>query len=157
MSKGAKKVKKVKIAASTQAPKTVPPPSLAPPGWLNSPTVENRYVSWHFCCADPDGKWAWANIAEHELKKVVSKLADFERMDSHTELQRARHELEIGTLCKEAQDRLRELKRDDVETLVSWHCGGPPRLWCAEYEGMMCVLWWDPRHEVYPVEKKHTH
>ena len=55
-----------------------------------------------------------------------------------------------------AKGRLSELQRDDIEELYSWHISSKGRLWCAEYDGMMCVLWWDPEHEVYPVPKKHT-
>ena len=77
-------------------------------------------------------------------------------MDYRTGLKDIHSIVSVGGLVQSARQRLRELQRDDIETLHAWHMGAKERLWCAEYNGAMYILWWDPNHEVYPVPKKHT-
>ena len=77
-------------------------------------------------------------------------------MNYHTGLKDIRSRFATRDLEPAAKRRLRELKLDDVETLYAWHIGQKERLWCTEYDGAMCVLWWDTDHEVYSVKKKNT-
>ena len=90
------------------------------------------------------------------LKRIMDKLPEFERACRHSDLKNVRSTVPTARLAPQAKQRLKELQRDDIEFLHAWHISGNERLWCAEYEGMMCVLWWDAKHEVYPVPKKHT-
>jgi len=86
----------------------------------------------------------------------MEKLASFETMDYSHGIKDVLSRVSTSKLAQSAKQRLRQLQRDDVEILYAWHIAGKERLWCAEYDGMMCVLWWHPRHEVYLVPKKHT-
>jgi hypothetical protein len=86
----------------------------------------------------------------------MDKLPHFERVCDQAGLRAIRSDVATVKLSQAAKQRLIQLQRDDIETLYAWHVGGKERLWCAEFAGMMCILWWDPKHEVYPVPKKYT-
>lgn len=66
------------------------------------------------------------------------------------------HKYPISRLSKLAKERLQTIRLDDVDVLYSFHITGPCRLWCMKHDNLMCVLWWDRHHEVYPVEKSNT-
>jgi len=66
------------------------------------------------------------------------------------------HPIALGDLCKDAQERVRELSLDDYEELFSFHFAGRERLWGIEIHHVFHVLWWDPDHQICPSEKKNT-
>lgn len=133
-----------------------PPAPTKHPRWLGEPTFEGRLLSWRFSSADVDGPWPWSDKSMHQLKFIVGRLANFEQMGYHGGIKNVWSRVSVVRLAQSAKQRLRDLHRDDIESLHAWRMGAKERLWCAEYDGVMCVLWWDPKHEVYPVPKKHT-
>ena len=67
------------------------------------------------------------------------------------------HSVEVSKLCKEARDRLTELKLDDISSLFSVRLQGKQRIWCQKISGEpMRVLRWDSEHKVCPSQKRHT-
>jgi hypothetical protein len=66
------------------------------------------------------------------------------------------HGVETWKLGKAARDRLTEIRQDDAAQLFSLRVTGRRRVWGILDEHVFRVLWWDPEHQVYPVEKKHT-
>ncbi len=66
------------------------------------------------------------------------------------------HPSEPSRLCTEAQQRLIELGFDDVSEVLRFRFDGTQRLWGFRDRQYFVVLWWDPDHQVYPVEKKNT-
>jgi hypothetical protein len=56
----------------------------------------------------------------------------------------------------EARKRLTELKIDDLDTLWQLGDGNKPRVWGMRHGRVFALLWYDPDHTVYKVEKKHT-
>lgn len=146
-----KKTKKKKQPAFS-----LPPAPEKRPGWVGPLTLEGRHLSWRFSAADKGGKWAWSKAVGNTLKEIMAKLAEFEKLDYASGLRTICHPIQTISLSRPAKQRLLELQRDDIETLHSWRIGAKERLWCADYQGMMCVLWWDTDHEVYLVRKKNT-
>ena len=69
---------------------------------------------------------------------------------------RSNHPMPVDKICKEAQRRLEQIHLDDYETLYQLQIEGIERLWGIRDENVLNILWWDPEHKVYPVEKKHT-
>jgi hypothetical protein len=65
------------------------------------------------------------------------------------------HSVEVGSLCKEAQERIHELKLG-VDELFRFRLTGKQRLWGIRDRERFKILWWDPDHEVCPSTKKHT-
>ena len=149
MPKGKKKKKK-------QAAYSLPPALEKRPNWVGPPTFEGGYLSWRFSSADAEDSWAWSKVSGTDLKQIMGRLAAFESIPPGREINRVRSMVPVGRLSQPAKQRLSKLQRDDIDSLFGWHIDGLKRLWCAQYDGMMCVLWWDPKHEVYPVPKKYT-
>lgn len=140
-----------KVAAAS------PPPSKpkAVPQWAAAPPHGGRRISWSFSSPDVDGDWSWSNLGEDRLPEILGKLGQFEGFNQQ-EIKRVRSIVSVSKLAKSARDRLSRIGRDDLDQLVAFHIQGQERLWCAPYDGVMFVLWWDPKHTVYPVPKKHT-
>lgn len=147
-SKGKKKKPK-------QATYQTPIPESKHPRWFGPTTFEGGHLSWRFCAADTGGRWSWSSVSKEWLTDIVGRLAAFEKM-GQGEIKNVRSIVSVVNVVSEAKQRLRDLERDDIDTLYGWRVGAKERVWCAQYGGMMSVLWWDSEHEVYPVPKKHT-
>lgn len=66
------------------------------------------------------------------------------------------HHVSTSDLSEKAWRRLKDLKLEDVEQLFSLRISGKERVWGVLTQGVLEVLWWDPKHEVCPSHKKHT-
>lgn len=68
---------------------------------------------------------------------------------------RRHHPIPVERLCPEAQRRLQDLKLD-IDELFRFRLSGSRRLWGAvdDEEGVFYAVWWDPDHQVYPVERE---
>ncbi len=64
------------------------------------------------------------------------------------------HWISVSRLPQEAKNRLVAIKLDDVDQLFSLRLSGTRRLWGLREDSTFFVVWWDPHHRVYPVEKK---
>ena len=119
-----------------------------------------RVFRWDFSNVDKDGTWGidkikcsmflnviWGKIREYEGKKWNEVLADNHRV----------HRIPVGSIIPAAQKRLQDLKCDECsDHLLSFRLSGTERVWAIQYQDRPCFLWWDPNHEIYPVEKRHT-
>jgi hypothetical protein len=84
---------------------------------------------------------------------IRSKLKQFETMtwsDITLKAKHQNHTVAISDLCGRARARLKELKLDDLDVLLSLRLTGRQRVWGIFAEGVMTLLWWDPHHEVCP-------
>lgn len=52
----------------------------------------------------------------------------------------------------EATRRLQALRLDDFDELFRFRLGNLPRLWGILDGDIFYPVWWDPDHEVYPLE-----
>ena len=87
---------------------------------------------------------------------VLRKLGSFEGM-TWVELRQAGcHEIAVNDLIKTAQDRLQEIRQDDLDTLFSLRISGKVRVWAIKNGNVLRLLWLDLEHEVCPSIKKHT-
>ena len=66
------------------------------------------------------------------------------------------HPIERNKIITEAQQRLEELQRDDVDELWRLRFTGQQRLWGIRNQRVFRILWWDPEHKICPTTKKHT-
>lgn len=65
------------------------------------------------------------------------------------------HDHAVSDLPKEAQARLQQLD-DGEERVFRFRLTGSCRLWGFRSGNLFRILWYDPNHRVYPVEKRHT-
>lgn len=134
------------------------PPSIdKTPHYLGAPNIESRYIAWRFSIADMGGCFSCANLSLEEHGQLWSRLCAFEKMNIG-ELRKDRnlHTKQVKELEREYKNRLLEINLDDIEELHSFHIDGPCRLWCLKWENIFSILWWDRKHQVALVSKKHT-
>ena len=114
----------------------------------------SKYCSYSIF--DKQGPFKSDRDQKYLVQEIFDSKKSFEIMDNRSGNQGS-HSVEVAKLCKEARDRLSELKLDDINSLFSFRLTGKQRIWCQKISGEpMRVLWWDPEHKVYPSQKKHT-
>ena len=120
-------------------------------------TTQNRNLIWKVSRIDDGGKWGWHQITCPDfLRKIWEKMRNFETMTWDEILGRDHHTIPVSNITKETQKRLKELRHDDVQELVSFHITGRERIWAIRLGNLSYLLWWDPNHEVCPSPLKHT-
>lgn len=134
----------------------VVPAPIKQPKKASEPEFRGGLLSWRFAKADNAGPFAWSNLSDEIYREVLEKLHSYEGM-SHNEIDNSgSHTISISKLSKEAQDRLTEIKLDDLDEIMSFRMNGKARVICRPSGSLMRVLWWDPEHQVCPAPKKHT-
>jgi hypothetical protein len=133
-----------------------PPPSVKRvanlPGILAS--AEGK-PSWRFSSACRDGDWAWGEAA------TVAFLSFSHQYESMTWPEifkggNAGKLISTDHLPSPAQAELARISHDDVDDLVELRFSGLLRAWGVRHGSVLCLLWWDPDHTVFPSYKKHT-
>lgn len=120
----------------------------------NIKSTINENPVWQANCIDLEGPWGWKDIKYgFFFDELLPKIQNFEKMTWAEILGRNNHEVNVWQIGKNAQKRLRELKLDDVERLVSLRLTGPQRVWGIKFKNIFKILWWDPKHKVYPSKK----
>lgn len=136
------------------------PSSGKTPTAVSDPTeYRSRKIAWRVGKIDlAHAKWGGKIITGTDWwQKLHGRLKNLESMTwAEIEKDRHSHAFEVRHLCKDAQDRLLELKLQTIDTLYQIHVNGPGRLWGIREGALLSILWWDPNHTVYPTEKKNT-
>ena len=121
------------------------------------PSFKGGPISWRFSHADKGGPFAWTCFDDPAvLSEVMERLVNIEGLEEHKLREAGSHPVETHKLSKEARDRLVELQHDDLDTLFSLRVTGERRVFCIHHGNIMRVLWYDPKHEVFPSKLKHT-
>jgi hypothetical protein len=119
--------------------------------------ARHERVSWHFALADLGGDWSWMDLGPEKLKEVRRKLCNYESQTIGQLVSTGgNHGIETSEICKEARQRLLDIQQDDLDKLWSLHLTNTERVWGVIKGSVFSLLWWDPNHTVYPVEKKRT-
>ena len=120
------------------------------------PGVMSQTPLWSLSIIDLDGPFAWSRFDGAGIVELLQRLRSYESM-TWGEIEGAEsHFVERDQCCKEARDRLVELRQDDVDTLFSFRISGRKRVWGIRDGRVLRLLWWDPEHRVSPSRKKHT-
>lgn len=123
-----------------------------PRGYLHEKPV------WRFNKYD---KEIWPVKTIDFTDRIFDKLADYEGM-TWQEIQSASggknhgtnsHFEDVTELCKDARNRLVELKMDDIDRLFSLRLTGVERLYGVLEDGVFSILWYDKNHEIYPTKR----
>ena len=125
------------------------------PKIAKAPVVDiSKY--WSYSIFDKQGPFKPDKDQKYSIQDIFDSKKSFEIMDT-TSGNQGSHSVEVYKLCKEARDRLTELRLDDISSLFSFRLQGKQRIWCQKISGEpMRVLWWDPEHKVCPSQKRHT-
>ncbi|MBQ1081577.1 hypothetical protein [Nocardiopsis sp. B62] len=158
MSKGGKRPKRLPASAVPEQPNRVPRRLPA------SHDVDGQSPLWRLSLLDRDhqGSWSWG-IDEATLLKIVTLLREMESLtwteifNQQTGGKKRRgprnKPIPVENLCKEAQNRLRELKLEEWDELFRFREGNMGRLWgvlTPEHPRVFYPIWWDADHRVCP-------
>lgn len=128
-----------------------------PRGIEKAQSNEDVCLVWHTNTIDCGGRWCWKNIDPFvwwdHLFPARTSFSSMKWCEIHGD---RHHAIPVSKIIKEAQERLREIEQDDVEELYSLAIGGERRIWGIRDGIVFKVLWWDPKHEIYPSLKRHT-
>ena len=127
----------------------------------DSDSYLGRHPVWSFKKLDVSSdRWS-LNQIDDLYHDIVLKLRDYEGM-TWQEIMSAsggrsrgtnNHFENVSDLCKDACDRINVLHMSDIDQVFSLRLSSLERLYGILEDGTYFVLWYDPNHEIYPVEK----
>jgi hypothetical protein len=117
--------------------------------------------AWRISLVQMVTPFGWEEIDAATIERIRTRLAAFESMTWKEILTAGQggyrhHLIAISRLCRRAQERLVILQQDDVDSLVSLGITQRERVFGILEHNVLKVLWWDPDHEVCPVEMPNT-
>lgn len=121
------------------------------------PTHNNEIISWHISLLEVVEPFGWHAIERDKLQDIREKLSHFENRTWNEILigsKKQNHMVAVSKLCQAAQERLLEIKQDDIADLVSLRLSSRERIWGIRAKHVFKILWWDPNHLVCPSHKK---
>jgi hypothetical protein len=139
--------------------KAQPAPQKQPKIAENPQDYYNRNPAWRISKMELASCYGWQNIDGEKLKEIQTKLSNYESMtwrEILVDSKKQNHTVPINDLSKLARERLTEMNLEDLDELTSLRLSGTERIWGKVNQGVMELLWWDPKHEVYPTSKKNT-
>lgn len=145
--------------------KKIPKVKYEPQKRDKKPVVSSQFVSddsgpivWSFLLIDCCGPWGFDSICRNEFHSLItSSFKDKEGISwAKLKSDTGSHNVLISKLIKEAKERLMELRIDDRDELFSMRFTGKKRVWGIRDGNVFKVLWWDPKHEICPSEKRNT-
>ncbi|HSX38101.1 MAG TPA: hypothetical protein VLE95_04640 [Chlamydiales bacterium] len=105
---------------------------------------------------DREGPWGWDQFDPLQIKELLQKIFKNQKLTWQDLRNNGSHFVNRSDLCPEAQKRLMQIKKDDLDQLFSLRITGRKRLWGIKEGNVLWLLWWDPEHTVCPSLKKHT-
>jgi hypothetical protein len=114
---------------------------------------DSLQITWQFRNLDHDGPFGWRVCNRETLvHTILGRTSDFESM-TWREL-RANgllHHTPLDRICAPARRRLEEISQNDVDELHSLRIGKKHRVWGIRDRLYFKVIWWDPEHQVWPM------
>ncbi len=128
-------------------------------------SIMNCLMNWCPSNADIAGHWSWGQPRAWEggewEKEIRPKLLDFQNLRwSEIFAQRTggrrrhklHHDMAICDIISEACARWHEIGLDEYETAFRFRLAGKKRLWGYRVLAKFHLIWWDPKHKIYPIE-----
>ncbi len=120
---------------------------------------------WVFDKIDRDGKFAFSpDRKDFDSLDFLNKMIYYSRMtwadikqQTHDQGKSKHHTLDYPGLSKQAKDRIEKLKLDsDIDSFFSFAFNNLLRIIGIREGVLFHVLWYDPKHEVFPSTRRHT-
>ncbi len=105
---------------------------------------------------DKEGPWGWNQFDSLQIQEVFQKILESQKLTWQDLRNNGSHFVDIRDLCSQAQKRLVQLQKEDLDQLFSLRLTGRKRIWGIKEGNIFWLLWWDPEHQVCPSQKKHT-
>ncbi len=114
-------------------------------------------ISWSFNIIDIDGPYCFSKIKSPEgLRDLLDKLRNYESLKYSEIVGDKSHWISVQSCDKQAVDRLKEIKLDDIDQIFSLRLTGKCRVFGLWEGRLFLILWYDPEHAVCPSRLKHT-
>lgn len=113
-------------------------------------------ICWRFSTMDMEGSFKFCCLCPEIWGKILSAMKEWDKKTWAEIMNNRDHFIPVDHLCSEAQRRLIDIKRDDIDGIYSLHIDGQSRFIGIRDRYAFEVLWWDPDHKVRPSHKKHT-
>ncbi|ROO88245.1 hypothetical protein EDD29_5908 [Actinocorallia herbida] len=130
------------------------------PGSLPGAETSTQRICWRFTHVDHDGPWGFDRLDGTTLAWMFGQLRSFESMRIDELFSQGGHpgkHYETERLPNEtALKRLDDLRLADMTRISRLRLSGAGRLYGFLVDQVFHVVWWDPRHEIWPSPKKHT-
>jgi hypothetical protein len=137
-----------------ETPRTLPDKGL--PGSANS----HERICWRFTHVDNGGPWGFSSVDGSALAEILGHLKKFESMTLNEVFHNGGYpgkDYDVDAIpntrvlaCLEA------LGLADQTKIWVLRCGGKPRLYGFLLSNVFHVVFWDPEHEIWPSQLKHT-
>lgn len=115
-------------------------------------------ISWRFQHFDWDGPWSFADM--DDFREVECQLRKFETMTIHELFHNGKEpgkRYEVARIPEpKALTRLEALNLSDQDEICRLRLSGTKRLYGFLVGTVFHFVFWDPDHQVWPTEKKHT-
>ena len=110
-------------------------------------------ASWRVSSVQMSAPYGWHQLTATELAHVRERLSAFETMtwnEIFVQSKKHNHPIAVADLrCPKARKWM-ETKLPDENTLWTLRFSGAERVWGIFSEGAYRIVFWDPRHEIYP-------
>ena len=132
---------------------------------LNSISSDSKNVIWKFDKIDRNGKFAFdINRPDFNHKEFLEKMINYStiswniiKQHTHDNAKSKHHFLDVQTLSKDAQDRIKQLHIEEyIDNIFSFAFTSKCRIIGIREDEYFYVLWYDPNHQVCVSNKKHT-
>lgn len=131
----------------------------------NPDSIMALHLTWCESRSDQDGSWTWGTRAwsQEDWDKHISPAfqafealtwAELLRQETGGKSSRHRkhHDMPVEVITDEAQDRWKELGLEQYDTAFRFRLGNKQRAWGFRLRSHFHFVWWDPEHNIYPVE-----
>lgn len=114
-------------------------------------------ITWCFSIIDLHGPYCFSKIKSPEgLIDLLDKLRNYEARNYFEIVGDKSHWISVQSCDKQAIDRPKEIKLDDIDQIFSLRLTGKCRVHGLWQGRRFLILWYDPEHAVCPSHLKHT-
>lgn len=123
---------------------------------------DQKKPAWMFDMIDRDGKFAFdITRTDFDLKFILDKILSYSTMtwaeinsQKHDQGKSKNHYLDYERLSSEAKERIKKRRLEEENDIIySFALTNVIRLIGIKKDEKFHVLWYDPKHEVYPSTK----
>ncbi len=89
---------------------------------------------------DKDGPWGWDRFDSSQIQEVFQKIFDSQKLTWQDLRNNGSHFVDRKTLCSEAQKRLIQIQKEDLDQLFSLRLTGRKRIWGIKEGNILWLL-----------------
>lgn len=89
---------------------------------------------------DSDGKWGWNKFESSFVQEVMQRIFEAQKLTWQDHRDSGSHPVKVVDLIHEAQKRLVQIEKDDVDELYSFRISGKKRIWGIREGNILWIL-----------------